>query len=157
MIMTKKTKVRTYKITLTSLIVITLTAFELSPTYAQDSRLVISSKTAEVVKSDVDYDGQALVFKPKTRLSDFKKANTPSFEKIGQAYSDTGSPALEISSNETARLSLGILSSGADTADELTRRDPYSIENVEVDPIYPEGIYVDEMRATAGLKLLSDF
>lgn len=109
-----------------------------------------------MVKSDVRLEGSTQ-FIDVLPIPDNNESNSELLKRENGEFYDDKPQTFEISSTDKTRISLGVLNSGLDTADHLTRRDPYAIENIEVDPIYPEGIYVDELRATAGFGLSSEF
>ncbi len=109
-----------------------------------------------MVKSDVQLEGSIQLNYIST-VPDNNESNSELLERENGEFYDDKPQTFEISSTDKTRISLGVLNNGLDTADHLTRRDPYAIENIEVDPIYPEGIYVDELRATAGFGLSSEF
>lgn len=125
--------------------------------HAQDSNLIISPATAAAVKSDPNFQNGGLTISD----SDIRAVTTAGMlarpEIDFEHYSNDEPSTFEIAFQNEARVSLGVLSDGTDTADGLTRHDPYAIENVEVSPLYPEGIYVEEMSAAAGLGLTSKF
>jgi len=128
-----------------------------SLSYAQDSELVVTTKSAETVKSEVNFQGEDLRIDAATLESVDVDNLTPIASNLTDGYENSDLPAFEIEGQNSSRLILGVLPSGTDTSDGRTRRDPFAIENIEVDPIYPEGIYVDELKATAGIGVSSEF
>ena len=141
----------------TALVAFAACAAATSLSYAQDSELVVTTKSAETVKSEVNFQGEDLRIDAATLESVDVDDLTPIASNLTDGYENSDLPALKIEGQNSSRLILGVLPSGTDTSDGRTRRDPFAIENIEVDPIYPEGIYVDELKATAGIGVSSEF
>jgi len=141
----------------TAFATLAITAAATSLSHAQVSELVVSTNSAEMVKSKVDFVGKDLRINSATLESAEVDTLAPATSNITDKYEDNDLPAFEIEGENSAKLTLGVLPSGTDTSDGRTRRDPFAIENIEVDPIYPEGIYVDELKATAGIGVSSEF
>lgn len=145
------------KSTLVGIAFLSLPLFGVSAASAQESDLVVTPSYVEAVKSKIDYQGTELNAAGTEILLVEDAELDIDLVAPSESYSDDGNPTLEIKTRDDYTFSLGVLSAGTDTADGVTRRDPYAIENIEVDPIYPEGIYVDEMRAAAGVGVTSKF
>lgn len=119
--------------------------------HAQDN-LVVSPKQAETVKTqiDLDLDEDAIV----TAL---QKERDVTIEAERQSYDqDIAAPAL-VENSDNSNLTVGVLASTSDTDGGDLYRDPFDVDNTEISPIYPEGVYVDYMRTDAGINLTSKF
>lgn len=118
---------------------------------AQDA-LVVSPGQAEEIKlqTDVNLPDDWIAVNPDGAQKTLVKSQSKSYIR------DKAAPALTEYSQNT-NLTVGVLSSNSDLDGGEPYRDPFDVDKTEISPIYPEGIYVDYMRADAGINLTSKF
>ena len=122
--------------------------------FAQSTELVITQEQANFVKAATDRK----LLEGGIDDKDIRNLNIDlqsDIEIKSEHSRDNNMPVIDLDARDNTDFTIGVLAQ--DTADGRTYRDPYSVDNIETNPIYPEGRYVDTMRASAGLGLSSEF